>query len=55
MFEIALGAIGILGVLFIACKLMNRIARFCGLDEITHLMNESLSMRMGNFLSKRKR
>jgi hypothetical protein len=54
MLEIALGMTGILGILFIACKLMKKIARFCGLDEITDLMSESLSMRMGNFLSKRK-
>lgn len=54
MLEISLGMIGVLGILFITCKIVNKLGRFCGLDEITGLMGESLSMRAGNFSSKRK-
>jgi hypothetical protein len=54
MLEITLGIIGVLGILFITCKIINKIGRFCGLDEITDLIGESLSMRMGNFRQKEK-
>jgi len=54
MTEIILGVAVILGVLFMICKLIGKTAQVFGLDEITRLMGESLSIRLGDFSSRQK-
>jgi hypothetical protein len=54
MAETIFGIVEILGVLFIMCKIINKIAQVCDWGEVTNLMGESLSMRTGHFSSNRK-
>ncbi|HSK87289.1 MAG TPA: hypothetical protein VK880_02970 [Anaerolineales bacterium] len=54
MFEIILGIIAILGFVFMMCKFIGKVARVFGLREISTLLDESLSMRMGNLSARKK-
>jgi len=44
----------ILGVLFIMCKVINKLAQVSDPNEVINLIGDSLSMRTGSFTFKRK-
>jgi hypothetical protein len=54
MFAIILGVIAVLAFVFMMCKLIGKISRVFGLREISTLMDESLSIRMGNLSARKK-
>jgi len=54
MAETILGIAIILGTLFIIYQIINKTARVSDLDEISNLMGDSLSMRIGDFSSRRR-
>ena len=54
MVETTFGIVVILGVLFLFCKIINKIARVCGIKDVMDVIGESLTVGSGSFPSNRE-